>query len=147
VTNTKRAVRAARAAKQLPEWLDRDLIRSPYCITLCTTAEMFLAEQQRIGVIPHDIRMFPKRGAAVHFFEREDFADPTAMPAMIVTLSDQAKECEPIQIAAMLCHEAVHVVQEVMKTIGEKSPSSEFYAYSVQAVAQNLMYEYVRQTT
>lgn len=143
--NTKRVVAAARKKKLLPEWLDRSLVISPWCLSLCTTPEMFLAEQRRMSVRPDDIRAFPQSGAQVSFFESSDFEKEGVRKAMIVTVSDEAAKCEPIQIAAMLCHEAVHVVQQVFRTIGEKHPSDEFYAYSIQAMAQGLMYEYVRQ--
>ncbi|KCY47724.1 hypothetical protein J715_3367 [Acinetobacter baumannii 1571545] len=43
----------------------------------------------------------------------------------------------------LLLHEAVHVWQKVKKLMGEKEPSSEFEAYSIQSIAQDLfkMYE------
>ena len=43
-----------------------------------------------------------------------------------------------IQIHGLLLHEAVHIWQEVKLRMGEESPSSEFEAYSVQAIAQDL---------
>ncbi|HAV5515503.1 TPA: hypothetical protein JI118_17385 [Acinetobacter baumannii] len=48
-----------------------------------------------------------------------------------------------IEIYGLLLHEAVHVWQKVKKLMGEKEPSSEFEAYSIQAIAQDLfkMYE------
>lgn len=48
-----------------------------------------------------------------------------------------------IEVYGLLLHEAVHVWQKVKKLMGEKEPSSEFEAYSIQAIAQDLfkMYE------
>jgi hypothetical protein len=42
----------------------------------------------------------------------------------------------------MLVHEAVHVWQFHCENIGEREPSIEFEAYSIQAVSQFLMEAY-----
>ena len=49
------------------------------------------------------------------------------------------------QIAALLVHEAVHIFQEWCAVYGEKSPSSEFEAYSIQSISQELMDSYAEQ--
>ncbi|MDH2521275.1 hypothetical protein [Acinetobacter baumannii] len=48
-----------------------------------------------------------------------------------------------IEVYGLLLHEAVHVWQKIKKLMGEREPSSEFEAYSIQAIAQDLfkMYE------
>lgn len=60
----------------------------------------------------------------------------------VVQLGDTS-ERKLIEIYGLLLHEAVHVWQKVRKLMGEKEPSSEFEAYSIQAIAQDLfeMYE------
>ncbi|MER8075392.1 hypothetical protein [Acinetobacter pittii] len=60
----------------------------------------------------------------------------------VVQLGDTS-ERKPIEIYGLLLHEAVHVWQKVKKLMGEKEPSSEFEAYSIQSIAQDLfkMYE------
>lgn len=60
----------------------------------------------------------------------------------VVQLGDTS-ERKPIEVYGLLLHEAVHVWQKVRKLMGEKEPSSEFEAYSIQAIAQDLfeMYE------
>lgn len=60
----------------------------------------------------------------------------------IVQLGDTS-ERKPIEVYGLLLHEAVHVWQKIRKLMGEKEPSSEFEAYSIQAIAQDLfeMYE------
>jgi hypothetical protein len=50
-----------------------------------------------------------------------------------------------VQIASILVHEAVHVVERYMEYINEGHPSSEFLAYSIQNVAQELMQSYADQ--
>lgn len=60
----------------------------------------------------------------------------------IVQLGDTS-ERKLVEIYGLHLHEAVHVWQKVKKLMGEKEPSSEFEAYSIQAIAQDLfkMYE------
>lgn len=60
----------------------------------------------------------------------------------VVQLGDTS-ERKPIEVYGLLLHEAVHVWQQVRVLMGEREPSSEFEAYSIQAIAQDLfeMYE------
>lgn len=60
----------------------------------------------------------------------------------VVQLGDTS-ERNLIEVYGLLLHEAVHVWQKVRKLMGEKEPSSEFEAYSIQEIAQDLfkMYE------
>lgn len=48
-----------------------------------------------------------------------------------------------IEIHGLLLHEAVHIWQRLKKIMNEQDPSSEFEAYSIQRIAQDLfeMYE------
>lgn len=43
-----------------------------------------------------------------------------------------------IENYGLLVHEAMHIWQEVKLLMGEEKPSSEFEAYSIQAIAQDL---------
>lgn len=60
----------------------------------------------------------------------------------IVQIGDTSDK-DQIQVYGLLLHEAVHVWQKMKKLMGEREPSSEFEAYSIQAIAQDLfkMYE------
>lgn len=72
--------------------------------------------------------------AQVDFYSNSAYA--------VVQLGDTS-ERKLIEIYGLLLHEAVHIWQKVKKLMGEKEPSSEFEAYSIQAIAQDLftMYE------
>lgn len=60
----------------------------------------------------------------------------------VVQLGDTS-ERDLIEVYGLLLHEAVHVWQKVRRLMGEREPSTEFEAYSIQAIAQDLfkMYE------
>ena len=45
-------------------------------------------------------------------------------------------------IVGLIVHEAVHVWQFVRENIGESNPSSEFEAYAIQAISQELIEAY-----
>ncbi|MGA6135893.1 hypothetical protein ACPER7_06255 [Acinetobacter dispersus] len=47
-----------------------------------------------------------------------------------------------IEVYGLLLHESVHVWQRIRKLMGEREPSSEFEAYSIQAIAQDLFEMY-----
>lgn len=55
----------------------------------------------------------------------------------IVQLGDVA-ERPLLQVYGLLLHEAVHIWQRIKVLMGEKEPSIEFEAYSIQRIAQDL---------
>ncbi|CDG74737.1 MULTISPECIES: hypothetical protein [Acinetobacter] len=63
--------------------------------------------------------------------------------AYVIVQIGEAADKDQIQVYGLLLHEAVHVWQKVKKLMGEKEPSPEFEAYSIQSIAQDLfeMYE------
>jgi len=46
----------------------------------------------------------------------------------------------------LIVHEATHIKQKIMHTIGETNPSAEFEAYMMQNISANLMLAFVEQT-
>ena len=118
------------------EWLDRSLITGPF-VCLCITEAQFHQVLKGLGIPKADYPAFLCSGtadASCHFVQnRKDKST-----ASIVTLRN-APKISKIQKYALLVHEAVHIWQEYRHGIGEKSPSAEFEAYSVQAISQKLM--------
>lgn len=120
------------------QWVDRTLVISPLSLGLCLSEKSFQAEMKRLAV-PKGNRpaaVIAGAHATAHFFERDD-----GNLCAIVALGD-VKGRTTAEIHALLVHEAVHVWQAVRKHIGEKEPSSEFEAYSVQNIAYSLMAAY-----
>jgi len=120
------------------KWMDRALFVSPFYIALCTTEKAFRKQLRKMGVPERDQSDFVSGNsdATSHFFQNVK----GSLCAIVTIRLD--KQIERIQIYSLLVHEAVHVWQEIKSTIGERQPSAEFEAYSVQAIAQELMFAY-----
>lgn len=73
-------------------------------------------------------------GAQVDFYADSSYA--------IVQIGDTSAR-SIVEVFGLLLHEAVHVWQRVRQRMGESNPSTEFEAYSIQRIAQDLfeMYE------
>lgn len=78
-------------------------------------------------------------GAACTHFTAKD----TGLATTFVTIYNPQS---PRQAVSYLIHEASHVWRRMREEMGELSPSSEFEAYSLQAIADRLIaaYEYSR---
>lgn len=59
----------------------------------------------------------------------------------VVQLGDTSGR-DLIEVYGLLLHEGVHVWQRVKTLMGEREPSTEFEAYSIQAIAQDLFEMY-----
>ena len=123
-------------------WCNRGIVTAPLCYALCTTEFQFREQLRRMKVPRETWPEFlktPSTDANVHFF----YSEKNACAIVCIRLRS---DVSGVQIAALLVHEAVHIWQEIRDIIGEKSPSKEFEAYSIQAIAQELMLQYQRQT-
>jgi hypothetical protein len=121
-------------------WLDRTLIVGPH-LALATTQKQF-DKVMRHCQIPKAMRpTFKQSGsnASTLLLERD-----TGEYICIVSLHTIPRKTPKTVIYSLLVHEAVHVWQHKRKGIGEDSPSSEFEAYSIQAISQALFDEYER---
>jgi hypothetical protein len=122
------------------KWLDRDTVRAPY-MALCLTERAFLAAVRHCKVKqPGPWLDTNKQKACVHTWELE------GKVTCVVCLHPDAAAGDPIEVAASLIHEAVHVFQRLCDSIGESEAGREFQAYSIERIAERLMREFVRQT-
>ena len=125
------------------KWLNRTLVSSPYCYGLCRSEQEFHRELKRLEVPRNEWPKFIGRDGAdsssdgtTHFFENKHFG----LAAIVCIGSTKGRT--RAQVHALLAHEAVHIWQAICDDIGEKKPSSEFEAYSIQAITQNLITAY-----
>ena len=123
------------------EWLERTLLAAPH-FTLCTTEKMFHEALEDLKIKPEKAPQWigDNADARTHRYDNEK-----GNRCCIVCIPHDLKRTG-IQIAALLVHEAVHVWQDARDYYNERFPSSELEAYSIQAISQELMQEYARQT-
>ena len=120
-------------------WLDRRIARPGPYLALCLSAEEFRAAIAHLKVTEFPAWINRGADATVHFFE-----NPDGKTVAVVCLADSRKRREPVEVAGMLVHEAVHVWQAYCREIGERNPGDEQEAYAVQSIAQELMAEFAR---
>lgn len=120
------------------KWLDRAIVQSPIYYTLLLDDASFRREMRRLKVPEAEIPPFvnPGADATTHFLIQGN----TSRECAVVCIRAGQHSVE--QVHAMLVHEAVHIWQHIRRRIGEHSPSDEFEAYSLQWLAQQLMYAY-----
>lgn len=121
------------------KWISRWLLLSPYCIGVCKSEDQFNRELKRLKIPPNQWPDWIGIGndGKTHFFEKDDKRDS----ACIVCIRAR-KGLRKSEMIGLIIHEAVHVWQAIRDEIGEKDPSQEFEAYSIQTITQRLIEEY-----
>lgn len=117
-------------------WLDRRIARPGPYLTLCLSEAELRAVERRLKA---PVRIdWPSGGAKC-----STIVTPDGKLTCIVSLTDWRGR-NPIEVAGLLIHEAVHVWQQYADDIGEEQPGAEQEAYAIQAIAQELMTEFAR---
>jgi hypothetical protein len=119
-------------------WCDRSMFQGPH-YGLVTTPKLFKKELRKMGV--DDSLEFTSGSSDATCYEFES----RGKTSFIVTIKGW-KEKDPIEVAALIVHEATHIKQHIMRIIGEKTPSDEFEAYMMQNIYANLMQRFTEQT-
>lgn len=125
--------------KSRVEWLDRRIAAPGPYLALCLTEGQFVAACKRIKVNPPPFVRNEWSDATAHYFEASHGL------TVIVCLRGWMSR-NPIEIAGLLVHEAVHVWQVYAERLGETNPGMEQEAYAIQAIAQELMQSFADQT-
>lgn len=127
--------KAPRHAKT--RWLDRRIAAPGPFLTLCLSEAQFKAaiKHMRIPAEPPFVNT-PHSHATAHFFDA-----PGGLAAVVCLRDFEGRD--PVEVAGLLIHEAVHVWQEYADHIGEKEPGVEQEAYAI-SIAQELMAEFAR---
>jgi hypothetical protein len=121
------------------KWLQRDWIRGDY-LGVCVSEDAWYREMKSMGIKSPGDFISRDANATTHFLNNSD-----GRRAVVVCLRHDPSRTG-IQVAALLAHEAVHVFQHYCEYIGEHSPSSEFEAYCVQNIFQELAEGYAQLT-
>jgi hypothetical protein len=121
-------------------WLDRWVARPVPFVTLVRSEEAFLHAMEHCKIAPVNAGPWVSGdgSACCHYLDNVDGGS-----AVIVAISVTNET--PIQIACLLVHEAVHIIQHYFEEMNEKHPASEQEAYAIQSMSQTLMEEYLRQ--
>lgn len=124
------------------KWLDRRVACPGPYLALVLNQKDFDAAMRHCKLPAGQPMLSSKRADATshHLY------NPRGEIVTIVALGDTSDRT-PIEVAGLLVHEAVHAWQEYCDNIGERQPGREQEAYAIQAIAQELMAEYVRQTS
>lgn len=125
------------------KWLDRRVAAPGPYLTLCLDEGQFRTALKNCGLPPNaaDFIKNSHSDATCHYLNNQ-----VGDLVCIVCLGDCAGR-SGIDIACLLVHEAVHIWQRYAERIGEDKPGEEQEAYAIQSIAQELMSEFVRQTT
>ncbi len=124
-------------------WCNRTLLYLHCHFGLCLSEQAFEREMKDLGVLPRDwppYVLHEYADATTHFFEYKD------KHCVLVCMTNWEGR-DPIQVASLLVHEAVHIWQRYCDHIGERTPSNEFEAYAIQTISQELMEAFKRQAT
>lgn len=127
-------------------WLNRTLTVCAGCYALFLSEQAFHRELRRLEVPVADWPSFSKEGAdaVVYYFKATQSRRELALVCLNV---GKAAEKEPIEVAGLLIHEAVHIWQWHARLIGSfNDHGDEEEAYAIQQIAQQLMWSYNEQT-
>ena len=134
-------------SKKKVEWLDRQLLRTSNCFCLCTTEEQFHAALKDIDI---PVTQYPtfldgdNADATVWTFAAHTAANGKDKIEEVMIVCVSVDNASPIEIAAILVHEAVHIWQHTAEAIGESNPSKEMEAYAIQSISTQLFSAYAR---
>lgn len=98
--------------------------------------EAYTKELNRLCIKPdeHDNFTLDEDGACTHLFTHKGYL------TAIITMGGLSKGRDFAQIAALIAHEACHVVQALWRHSGETRPGDEAEAYLVQYISQRCLY-------
>lgn len=114
------------------KWHSEYMAHAPLHYTLVTSEEEWKKLCRYLKVLPP-----PFLGTAHATTTQFENAEGNIVAVVAMLISE-----DETQDLALLVHEAVHVWQAICKEIGEKKPSCEFEAYSIQTISYTLFNEY-----
>ena len=103
----------------------------------CPSEKAWYKEFKRIGF--GTIPTYPKSDGNTFFFD-DKYADVKGNCALVTINNAGGKES--IVIAGLLAHEAVHIKQAILRSVGEDNVGDETEAYLIQTITQDLLWAY-----
>jgi hypothetical protein len=118
-------------------WLSRTIIEGDF-LQVCTTEADYYRTLRylKVPISDWDRWLMAESLATTHYFNT-----PKGSRVTIVCIPVKPAE-DGIDVATLLVHEAVHVVQEYFRYICEDNPGNEIQAYAIQNVSASLMRAY-----
>jgi hypothetical protein len=121
----------------MTKWVTTSLLYSTY-IGVCFNENDFYKELRRLKIKPSNWSNWLSDGAlaTTHFFD-----SPKGNNIAIVCIPIYPDK-DGVEVAALLVHEGVHVLQDYFEYIGETEPGKETQAYAMQAISEQLLRAY-----
>lgn len=104
----------------------------PMYLGFTQSKKAFAKEMKRLSVVNVSFLSSDHANATVHILEKDG-----ALTCIIAM--EKGKGRSPEQIAGLIAHEAMHIVQELWSHIGEKVPGREAEAYLIQHIVQSCL--------
>lgn len=121
----------------MTKWLSSTILTCDY-LGICFNEKDFHRELRRMKVPPQQWSSWLTQDALA---TTHHLTSDKGSRASIVCIPIRP-EMDGITVAALLVHEAVHVIQETFDFIGEGTVGRETQAYAIQAVSERLMEAY-----
>lgn len=122
------------------KWLSRAIFQSPVFYTIATSKKIMEFELKRLKIDLCFDHVSPNADATTHQLINNEGKE------INIVCVYSYRSMSPLVLQALICHEAVHIWQNIRDRIGEKCPSHEFEAYAVQNIFHELLTEFERQT-
>ena len=129
------------APAPMPEFNRLNLLSVGMVVALFTTRAQYKTAMHEIGIREENWHAWPDPGCAWVYTYVD--GERARGKHVVVCMGDTAG-LDGIDIASVLCHEAVHVWQAYCSHISERYPADEQSAYAIQAISEFLMREFVR---
>lgn len=120
-------------------WLNRNVAPLSPHLCLCLSEDEYKAMLKHVKVSTEHPWVNDGSYATMHTFMSDDGKSVTCA----VCLSDY-KARDPVEVAGILVHEAVHIWQRWCDHFGEDKPGYEQEAYAIQFLSGTLMGEFAR---
>jgi hypothetical protein len=121
------------------KWLNRTPARPLPFFCLCTAEAEYRKAMRHLKLKNPPLWISKGANATTHHLTN---TEGKTCCVVCIEVTDESKG----QVYGLLVHEAVHIWQEYCDDIGEKNPSSEFEAYTIQAISQALMFSFDAKT-